>query len=199
MPHSGRLPALPLALVLTATLAAPLAHAADRPPSARSALPSFISELTKQRYDGRSDDLLTAGLGFTGLRGPMPRAADPDRPTAAELRRQAIWGSAGLSAGSGGGLGRLYGPDVDRGQPVPGEGKVAGVEYRAVAGTGAGSVSFVVQVPDDIDRARPCVVAAPATGLGGVHSMVGTVGAWGLHHRCAVAYTDKGALSHIRW
>ncbi|MFD8462586.1 hypothetical protein [Streptomyces antimycoticus] len=32
MPHSGRLPALPLALVLTATLAAPLAHAADRPP-----------------------------------------------------------------------------------------------------------------------------------------------------------------------
>ncbi|WP_432048959.1 3-hydroxybutyrate oligomer hydrolase family protein [Streptomyces asiaticus] len=192
MPSAPRLSALPLVIALTTALATPVAHAAGPEPSALPSFPSFVGELTARHYDGRSDDLLTAGLGFTGLRGPIPRAADPDRPTAAELRRQAIWGSAGLSAGSGGGLGRLYGPDVDRGRPVPGDGKVAGVEYRAVAGTGAHSVSFVVQVPDDLDRDRPCVVAAPATGLGGVYSMVGTAGAWGLHHRCAVAYTDKG-------
>ena len=97
-----------------------------------------------------------------------------------------------MRAGSGGGLGRLYGANVDRGRPVPGDGRIAGTEYRAVAGRGADSVSFVVQVPDTFDRARPCVVAAPATGLGGVYSMVGTAGAWGLHRRCAVAYTDKG-------
>lgn len=44
MPHSGRLPALPLALALTATLAAPLAHAADRPrPPAPRFPPSSVS------------------------------------------------------------------------------------------------------------------------------------------------------------
>ncbi|MFI1330384.1 3-hydroxybutyrate oligomer hydrolase family protein [Streptomyces sp. NPDC020845] len=183
-----------LAPLLAAALTAALVPAATAAPAApRAGLPSYISALSSVRYDGAGDDLLTAGLGFSGLSTATPPApADPDRPTAAELRRQAIWASAGLSAGSGGGLGRLYGPNVDRGRPVPGDGKVAGVEYRAVAGSGSHSVSFVVQVPDDFDRSRPCVVAAPASGLGGVYNMVGTAGAWGLHRRCAVAYTDKG-------
>ncbi|MES4904035.1 MULTISPECIES: 3-hydroxybutyrate oligomer hydrolase family protein [unclassified Streptomyces] len=181
-----------LAPLLAAALTAALVPAATAAPAAPT-LPPYISALSSVRYDGVSDDLISAGLGFSGLRAAAPPApADPDRPTAAELRRQAIWASAGLYAGSGGGLGRLYGPNVDRGRPVPGDGKVAGVEYRAVAGSGSRSVSFVVQVPDDFDRARPCVIAAPASGLGGVYNMVGTAGAWGLHRRCAVAYTDKG-------
>ncbi|MFI0776663.1 3-hydroxybutyrate oligomer hydrolase family protein [Streptomyces sp. NPDC021212] len=177
-----------LTVALTAALM-PAAAAAAPPPTAP---PPGFHHLTSVHYDGTDDDLLTAGLGFDGLRGPLPAPADPDRPTAAELRRQAIWASAGMAAGSGGGLGRLYGANVDRGRPLPGDGRIAGTEYRAVAGHGADSVSFVVQVPDTFDRARPCVVAVPATGLGGVYSMVGKAGSWGLHRRCAVAYTDKG-------
>ncbi|MEW2395342.1 3-hydroxybutyrate oligomer hydrolase family protein [Streptomyces sp. NPDC046862] len=180
--------AAPIAPAPPAAAAAP---SAQRPPS--SQLPSYVTELKSVRYDGRTDDLLTGGLGFAGLRDTTPPGfADPDNPTPAELRRRALWSSAGLSAGDSGGLGRLYGANVDRGRPVPGDGKVAGTEYRAVADRGAGSVNFVVQVPDDFDRSRPCVVAAPASGLGGVYNMVGTAGAWALHRRCAVAYTDKG-------
>ncbi|MEU1806182.1 3-hydroxybutyrate oligomer hydrolase family protein [Streptomyces sp. NPDC019937] len=178
-------------LLTTALAAASLTPATATAVADAAPLPGF-HHLTSVHYDGTGDDLLTAGLGFEGLRGPLPAPADPDRPTTAELRRQAVWASAGMSAGSGGGLGRLYGANVDRGRPLPGDGRIAGTEYRAVAGRGADSVSFVVQVPDTFDRARPCVVAAPATGLGGVYSMVGTAGAWGLHRGCAVAYTDKG-------
>ncbi|MFI1853114.1 3-hydroxybutyrate oligomer hydrolase family protein [Streptomyces sp. NPDC020480] len=199
MPKSVRRPAprrsaaLPPLLAAALTAALVPAATATAAPAPGTPIPAYITALSSVRYDGASDDLLTAGLGFSGLRAPAPPApADPDRPTAAELRRQAIWASAGLSAGTGGGLGRLYGPNVDRGRPVPGDGKIAGVEYRAVAGSGSHSVGFVVQVPDDFDRARPCVVAAPASGLGGVYNMAGTAGAWGLHRRCAVAYTDKG-------
>ena len=36
------------------------------------------------------DDLLTAGLGLEGLRGPTPGFADALQPTPAELRRRAI-------------------------------------------------------------------------------------------------------------
>ncbi|MGC9539084.1 3-hydroxybutyrate oligomer hydrolase family protein [Streptomyces sp. UG1] len=185
-----RHPALVLTVLLAAT-ALPVTDAAAIEQPAQ--LPPYISELTSIRYDGRADDLLTAGLGFSGLRDATPPApADPDHPTAAELRRRAVWASAGLFVGDSGGLGRLYGPDIDGGRPVPGDGRVAGTEYRAVAGRGAASVSYVVQVPADLDRTRPCVVAAPATGLAGVYSMTGSAGAWGLHRRCAVAYTDKG-------
>ncbi|MGW2378635.1 3-hydroxybutyrate oligomer hydrolase family protein [Streptomyces sp. NPDC001658] len=179
-----------LALFLAITAAVTTLPATAHTARPSSHVPSYIDELTSIRYDdGQSDDLLTGGLGFAGLRATTPPPyADPDHPTAAELRRRALWASAGLSAGDGGGLGRLYGANVDRGRPVPGDGKVAGVEYRATADR----TGIVVQIPDAFDRARPCVVAAPATGLAGVYSMAGSAGAWALHRRCAVAYTDKG-------
>src|SRR5262245_10396772 len=42
-------------------------------------------------YDGISDDLLTAGLGKSGIESVVPPGfADPLNPTAAELRRRAI-------------------------------------------------------------------------------------------------------------
>ncbi|MEU4486551.1 3-hydroxybutyrate oligomer hydrolase family protein [Streptomyces purpurascens] len=159
-----------------------------------STLPSFVGSVTSRSYDGDEDDLLTAGLGFSGLRRATPPAvADPGRPTPAELRRWAVWAAAGLSGSDAGGLGRLYGPNIGAdGRPVPGDGRIAGTEYTVTAGTGARGVTFVVQVPADLDRARPCVVAAPATGLANVYNAVGGAGAWGLHHRCAVALTDKG-------
>ena len=85
------------------------------------------------RYDldGVTDDLLTAGLGPAGLRGPPPAFADPLRPTARELRRRAIYMNYRglLDVTADGGFGTLFGaPD---GSAVP------GVEYL-----------FAIRTPD---------------------------------------------------
>ena len=53
--------------------------------------PAFLGEISVRTTDGISDDLLTAGLGKTGLAGPSPAIADPANPTVAELRRLAIY------------------------------------------------------------------------------------------------------------
>ena len=53
--------------------------------------PSWLGSVSAASYDGSSDDLLTAGLGKTGLgSATAPTFATPTAPTAAELRRQAI-------------------------------------------------------------------------------------------------------------
>ena len=50
--------------------------------------PDFIKgNIVSTTYDGNSDDLLTAGLGKTGLAGAAPVPANPAAPTAAELRK----------------------------------------------------------------------------------------------------------------
>jgi hydroxybutyrate-dimer hydrolase len=67
------------------------------------------------RYDGVSDDLLTAGLGVEGIRSAAPPALeDPVDPTPAELRRLTIYTNtrALVDTSEGGGYGRLYGPGV---------------------------------------------------------------------------------------
>jgi hypothetical protein len=57
-----------------------------------SGVPGFIKgPILHQIYDGVTDDLLTAGLGKTGLTGAAPGFVDPAKPTAAELRRHAIY------------------------------------------------------------------------------------------------------------
>ena len=53
--------------------------------------PAFVGTITKSTYDGNTDDLLTAGLGKTGLAGASPPIANATAPTAAELRRLAIY------------------------------------------------------------------------------------------------------------
>jgi len=66
-------------------------------------------------YDGVSNDLLTAGLGKTGLGSTTaPGFADPLHPTAEELRRSAIYNNyrALVDPTPGGGYGTLYGPNV---------------------------------------------------------------------------------------
>src|SRR5262245_54963032 len=66
-------------------------------------------------YDGVTNDLLTAGLGKTGLGGSTPpNFADPLHPTAEELRRSAIYNNyrALIDPTPGGGYGTLYGPNV---------------------------------------------------------------------------------------
>ena len=135
-----------------------------------------------------SDDLLTAGLGLDGLRAIVPPAfADAGYPTAIELRRRAIWsnwrGIADLAPG--GGYGAVYGH----------AGTVPGREFSALARVpGANQPHRVlVQVPDGFDKAKRCVVVAPASGSRGIYGAIAIAGAWGLPKGCAVAYTDKGA------
>ena len=54
--------------------------------------PDFSSQkILHTRYDGNADDLLTAGLGKSGLGLAQPPAVrDAKSPTLAELRRRAI-------------------------------------------------------------------------------------------------------------
>ena len=79
-------------------------------------LPGGIGEVKVTRYDGGSDDLLTAGLGKAGLQSAVaPTFADALNPTAAELRRAAIYTSyrAIVDTTDAGGYGTLYGPNVN--------------------------------------------------------------------------------------
>jgi len=147
-------------------------------------------------YDGVSDDLLTAGLGASGLASPVPPALSSD-PTAAEIRRLAIYNNyrALVPTDAGNGYGVLFGPGVDaHGQPTGTEGMIAGEEYLVFAGPRSGrvNVTLMVQLPAAFDVDAPCIITAPSSGSRGIYGAIGTAGEWGLKHGCAVAYTDKG-------
>ena len=135
-----------------------------------------------------SDDLLTAGLGLDGLRVMTPPAfADVANPTAEELRRRAMWnnwrGIADLSLT--GGYGQAYGSVAN----VPGR------EFSAFATVDGASQPHrvLVQVPDNFDTDKRCVVVSASSGSRGIYGAIAVAGAWGLPKGCAVAYTDKGA------
>ena len=153
-------------------------------------------------YDGSTDDLLTAGLGKTGLGGAAPVAAVPLNPTAAELRKIAIFNNyrAILDITASGGYGTLYGPNVDaKGVVTTSEGKIAGTEHIAYSddGTGKQNITMMVQVPATFNPASPCIVTGASSGSRGVYGAIGSSGEWGLKNGCAVAYTDKGTGNGI--
>jgi hydroxybutyrate-dimer hydrolase len=163
-------------------------------------LPPFVvaGSVRTTTYDGVTDDLLTAGLGKTGLAGPAPSIANPASPTAAELRRLAIWSNyrALVDMTANGGYGRFWGPNIDAdGHDTLGEGKVPGTEYLAYADNGSGrrNVTLMVQVPARFDPNKPCIVTATSSGSRGVYGAISAAGEWGLKRGCAVAYTDKGS------
>nr|WP_114971402.1 3-hydroxybutyrate oligomer hydrolase family protein [Rhodoferax ferrireducens] len=144
-----------------------------------------------------TQDLLTAGLGRTGLGAAAPAYVAPLAPTALELRRNAIHGNyRGLvDVSANGGYGTLYGPNVDvAGTVTANEGLIPGREYMASLddGTGRKRVVMAVQVPDSFDQAAPCVVVGPSSGSRGVYGAVGAASEWGLKRGCAVALTDAG-------
>jgi hydroxybutyrate-dimer hydrolase len=149
-------------------------------------------------YDGVSNDLLTAGLGKTGLGSATPPGfADPLNPTAEELRRFAIYNNyrALVDPTPGGGYGTLYGPNVMAdGTVTSSEGLIAGDEYISFerGEDGRNRVTMMVQVPDSFAPTASCIIAAPSSGSRGVYGAIATAGEWGLKHGCAVAYTDKG-------
>lgn len=161
-------------------------------------LPANITNLQPvANYDGVSNDLLTAGLGKTGIGGAAPGFADPVNPSVLELRRRAIYtGYRGvIDPTAAGGYGTLYGPNIDvNGNDTLGEGKIAGKEYLAFADDGSGkkNVTLMVQLPASFDPANACIVTGPTSGSRGIYGAMGTAGDWGLKHKCAVAYTDAG-------
>ena len=152
----------------------------------------------RTHYDGVSNDLLTAGLGKTGLGSAVPPGfVDPLHPTAEELRRSAIYNNyrALIDPTPGGGYGTLYGPNVKAdGTVTAGEGLIPGHEYIAYekARGGRAHVTMMVQVPDSFDPSHACIVTAPSSGSRGFYGAIATAGEWGLKRGCAVAYTDKG-------
>ncbi len=159
--------------------------------------PSYVGAVASTSYDGSSDDLLTAGLGKTGLAAATgPTFASPATPTAAELRKSAIYNNyrALIDPNAVGGYGTLYGPNIDaNGAVTTGEGKIAGVEYIAYSDDGSGreNVTLMVQVPNSFDVNNPCIETATSSGSRGVYGAI-SAGEWGLKRGCAVAYTDKG-------
>lgn len=145
-------------------------------------------DLTIRTTEHRAeDDLLSAGLGIEGLSSAAPKPSDPAEPTAAELRRLAIYKSwTGIQSFTpAGGLGGLL-------SDLP---SVPGREFHAFVSVGDAvhPSRMLVQLPDDFDAERPCLVVAPASGSRGVYGAIALVGPWALPEGCAVAYTDKGA------
>jgi hydroxybutyrate-dimer hydrolase len=186
-----------LALVLLA--ACP--PAVQPPPPPPDVKPPNLGEITRTAYDGVSDDLLTAGLGRTGLGDAAPQPVNQAAPTAAELRRLAIFSNytALVDVNPRGGYGTLFGPNIDvAGNDTLGEGKVAGMEYLRFSDDGSGrNVTLMVQIPATWNRDRPCIVTATSSGSRGVYGAIGTAGEWGLKRGCAVAYADKGTGPHV--
>ncbi len=148
----------------------------------------IVGEPIRRVFDGQSDDLLSAGLGADGLRGPAPAFADPLAPNAPELRRRAVWtnyrGLVDLT--DAGGFGRLSGPR-------PGE-RIAGVEYLAAVQkpAGDGITTVMLQIPSNFDPLDPCLVAVASSGSRGIYGALPTAGEWGLRKGCAVVHSDKG-------
>jgi hydroxybutyrate-dimer hydrolase len=144
-----------------------------------------------------SDDLLTAGLGKSGLgRAIAPAMSDPTKPKSVELRKRAIYANyrALVDMSPAGGYGVLYGPNIDlAGRDTLGEGKIAGDEFL----TYLDGATLMVQVPDRFDPRDPCIVTASSSGSRGIYGAIGTSGEWGLKRGCAVAYTDKGTGTGI--
>ena len=148
--------------------------------------PDFLRGDVRMSVHRDHDDLLSAGLGLTGLAGAPSSFDDPAHPTPAELRRrakQASWegiaghGALGGCGGRGGGV-----PDVP------------GREYQAFAFVPGAQAPHrvLLQAPDHFDTAHRCLVVAPSSGSRGVYGAIALAGAWGLPRGCAVVYTDKG-------
>ncbi len=147
-----------------------------------------IEQIEEEILITAHQDLVSAGLGLAGLRGPKPQAMDALSPTPEELRAMAIHTHfTGLSAvNTADGLGGFVETDL----PV-----VAGVEvmtWRAVADTGH-RARALLQIPDQFNQDAPCLVVAPASGSRGVYGAAPLVSPWALPKGCAVVYSDKGA------
>lgn len=147
------------------------------------------SSATKTTYNNSDNDLLTGGLGESGLLGNPP-TVNSTSPTADTLRKSALYYSYKnqIDTRNVSGFGTFYGPSVTN---RPNDGKIAGQEYLSYTNDGL-NTTLLLQIPTNFDPSLPCLVAAPSTGSRGIYGAVSTAGEWGLKNRCAVIYTDKG-------
>jgi hydroxybutyrate-dimer hydrolase len=188
----------PLLAACAAFVALPAGANGPSPLAHLNFKPHFVAgAVSVIEYDGVNDDLLTGGVGAAGLAGVAPGYANALAPTAAELRRNAIYNNyrALVDMTAAGGYGVFFGPHVStEGVPGTGDGKIAGGEYIAFADDGSGrrNVTLMVQVPAHFNPKKPCIVTAASSGSRGVYGAIST-GEWGLKKGCAVAYNDKGS------
>jgi hydroxybutyrate-dimer hydrolase len=140
-------------------------------------------------YDGESDDLVTAGIGFTPLSKMIQKIdyVDSANPTRQELRQAKL--NRFIDTKTGEGL--LFGFKKKELTSLF-DGKIAGTEILATIKDE--NVGFLLQVPVDFDKKKPCIVVVPASGSDGLYNAkdVQIRGLWGLKHNCAVVYNDKG-------
>lgn len=195
-----------LPLAAAALLSLQLAACGGSSSEPANTLPAGVASQSRTAYTATApgsgttaatQDLLTGGLGRTGIGLAAPAFADPANPSVLELRRNALHGNyrAIVDPTANGGYGSLYGPNVDvNGGNTLGEGLVPGVEYIGVLDDAAGRkrVTMAIQVPASFDQNNPCIVLGPSSGSRGVYGAIGTSGDWGLKKGCAVALTDAG-------
>jgi hydroxybutyrate-dimer hydrolase len=153
-------------------------------------------------YDGVTDDLLSAGLGLTGLVSAVPPTfTDPLNPTPAELRRRAIYGNYRgiVDPVRAGGMGLLWGPESQGAPSFPAPvlpGLIPGVEYKAYLQTPdrhghVNNVPAAVQIPRHFNKDKPCIVAAVPSGSRSLYGGI-AIAEWALFKGCAVALPGKG-------
>jgi len=168
---------------------APIVPIDEVEPESRPEPHVMVSEIRETTHRN-GDDLLTAGLGLAGLRGPAPRMTDGTMNRSALLRRLAVHANyKGLVD-----LGTTGGFAVDAVLP-----EVPGREFHAFVRLATSDHPFRValQLPDAFDPGSPCLVVAPASGSRGIYGGLPVAGPWALPRGCAVAYTDKGAGTDI--
>lgn len=151
--------------------------------------PEHLSIISSTYYDGDSDDLVTAGLGFTRLSSNITATtfANPSQPTLQELRQAKLNRFINTKIGEG----SLFGYRQKDLTPLF-DGKIAGTEILATIENG--NVGLLLQIPLDFDINKPCIVAVPSTDSDGLFNAkdLQIRGLWGLRHNCAVVYNDKG-------
>ena len=159
----------------------------------------FVSpaNIIHNSYDGTSNDLLTAGLGKTGLGSAVPPGfvnASVPLPKNCVASRSGIiiarWSTPRLAAATAHCTARTS----TRTATIR-LAKARSPATNTSRSTGRGrdkNVTMMVQVPASFNPSQACIITAPSSGSRGVYGAIATAGEWGLKRGCAVAYTDKG-------
>lgn len=153
--------------------------------------PAWLVIKNNYFYDADTDDLVTAGYGFSALSDIFieNHFVNPNHPTFHELRREKLNRYIDTKSGEG----YFFGFNKEKLTPLF-DGKVAGTEVQAFFEEGNEKVAFLLQIPLDFDKNQPCIIAIPTMDGEGVYNArdMQIRGLWGLKHNCAVVYNDKG-------